>query len=115
MVIQVKETNLELNTIAKPTVERSIISICLKHPEKIIDIQEQDITEDMFLIEANKYIFMAVNYLFHKRQDPTPYAIMEVISNSKMRKEVEDFGGVDYLEVLSTARANVNTNKHYKI
>ena len=80
----------------------------MKHPEKIIDIQEQDITEDMFLIEANKYIYMAINYLFHKRQDPTPYAIMEVMSNNKMRKAVEDFGGADYLEVLSTARANVN-------
>ena len=103
-----KETNLELNTIAKPTVESNLISICLKHPEKIVDIQEQDITEDMFLIEANRYIFMAINYLFHKRQDPTPYAIMEVIANSKMKKVVEEFGGVDYLEVLSGARANVN-------
>ena len=42
MVILVKETNLELNTIAKPNVEKNIITICLKHPEKIIDIKPDD-------------------------------------------------------------------------
>ena len=103
-----KETNLELNTIAKPNVEKNIITICLKHPEKIIDIKEQDITEKMFLIEANRYIYMAINYLFYKKQDPTPYAIMEVMTDKSMRKVVEDFGGTEYLEILSTARANVN-------
>ena len=103
-----KETNLELNTVAKPNEEKSIITICLKHPEKIIDIKEQDITEKMFLIEANRYIYMAINYLFYKKQDPTPYAIMEVMTDKSMRKVVEDFGGTEYLEILSTARANVN-------
>ena len=103
-----KETSLELNTIAKPNVEKNIITICLKHPEKIIDIKEQDITEKMFLIEANRYIYMAINYLFYKKQDPTPYAIMEVMTDKSMRKVVEDFGGTEYLEILSTARANVN-------
>ena len=103
-----KETNLELNTVAKPNVEKNIITICLKHPEKIIDIKEQDITEQMFLIEANRYIYMAINYLFSKKQDPTPYAIMEVMTDKHMRKVVEDFGGAEYLEILSSARANIN-------
>lgn len=103
-----KETSLELNTIAKPNVEKNIITICLKHPEKIIDIKEQDITEKMFLIDANRYIYMAINYLFYKKQDPTPYAIMEVMTDKSMRKVVEEFGGIEYLEILSTARANVN-------
>lgn len=103
-----KETSLELNTIAKPNVEKNIITICLKHPEKIIDIKEQDITEKMFLIEANRYIYMAINYLFYKKQDPTPYAIMEVMTDKNMRKVVEEFGGTEYLEILSTARANIN-------
>ena len=62
----------------------------------------------MFLIEANRYIYMAINYLFYKKQDPTPYAIMEVMTDKSMRKVVEDFGGTEYLEILSTARANVN-------
>ena len=77
----------------------------MKHPEKIIDIKEQDITEKMFLIEANRYIYMAINYLFYKKQDPTPYAIMEVMTDKSMRKVVEDFGGTEYLEILATARA----------
>ena len=51
---------------------------------------------------------MAINYLFYKKQDPTPYAIMEVMTDKSMRKVVEDFGGTEYLEILSTARANVN-------
>lgn len=60
----------------------------------------------MFLIEANKYIFLTMNYLFHKKQDITPYAVVETLSNSKMKNTVEDFGGVEYLEILSESRVS---------
>ena len=92
----------------KPTSERNIISICLKNPIKIIDVKSQEITSDMFLIEANKYIFMAVDYLFHKRQTATPYAIMEVLKDKHMKTSIEAFGGVEYLTLLSEAKVTEN-------
>ena len=55
----------------------------------------------MFLIEANRYIYYAIDYLFHKQQEPTPIAIVEVLKDKHARKIVEDFGGADYLETLS--------------
>lgn len=103
-----KETKSVLNTVAKPTVERNIISICLKNPNKLVDVKDKEITEDMFLIDANRFIFMAMNYLYYKKQDPTPYAIMEVTTNNKMKKVIEDFGGVEYLDILLKSRTSEN-------
>ena len=60
----------------------------------------------MFLIEANRYIYYAIDYLFHKQQAPTPLAIVEVLKDKHARKIVEDFGGVDYLETLSEMRVS---------
>lgn len=92
----------------KPTSERNIISICLKNPNKIIDVKGQEITADMFLIDANKYIYMAIDYLFHKNQTATPYAIMEVLKDKHMKSAVETFGGAEYLTLLSEARVTEN-------
>ena len=88
--------------------ERTLLSICLQHPDSLIDIKDQEITGDMFLIEANKYIYYSIKYLNDKHQQPTPLAIMEVLQNQHAKKVVEDFGGVDYLTVLSEQRVNKN-------
>lgn len=80
----------------------------MKNPTKIIDIKGQEVTANMFLIEANKYIFMAIDYLFYKQQDPTPYAIMEVMQNDRTKKCVEEFGGVEYLQLLTEQRVSEN-------
>ena len=92
----------------KPTSERNLISICLKNPNKIIDVKSAGVTADMFLIEANKYIFMAMDYLFYKQQDPTPYAIIEVLHNQHAKRTIEEFGGAEYLTLLASARVNEN-------
>lgn len=60
----------------------------------------------MFLIEANRYIFFAIDYLFSKGQEPTPLAIMEVLKDKHAKKVLEDFGGAEYLTVLSEQRIN---------
>lgn len=71
---------------------------------KMFDVKEQDITGNTFLIEANKYIFCAIDYLFQKKQEPTPIAIMEVLKDKHARKVVEDFGGSEYLTLLTEQR-----------
>lgn len=96
-----KEIETRLDNIAKPNVERNILSICLQNPEKIIDVKEEDVEGKMFLIEANRYIFFAIEYLFHKQQKPTPIAIVEVLKDKHAKKCVEDFGGSEYLTILS--------------
>ena len=75
---------------------------------KMIDIKELDVSGDMFLIEANRYVFYAIDYLFGKRQDATPLAIMEVLKDKHAKKVVEDFGGSEYLSLLAEQRVNDN-------
>lgn len=75
---------------------------------KLIDVKDQDISGDMFLIEANRYIFYAIDYLLTKQQDPTPLAVMEVLKDKHAKKIVEDFGGSEYLSLLTEQRVNEN-------
>lgn len=80
----------------------------MKNPNKLIELKEQEITGEMFLIEANRYIYYAMEYLFSKKQDPTPIAITEVLKDKHAKKVVEDFGGVEYLTILTEQRVNEN-------
>jgi len=80
----------------------------LKNPDKIIELKDEEITGDMFLIEANRYIFYAIEYLFHKKQTPTPIAITEVLKDKHAKQVVEEFGGVEYLEILMQQRTDDN-------
>lgn len=103
-----KEIGEELSKMIRPNVERTILSICLQKPERMIDVKGKEIKGDMFLIEANKYIFHAIDYLFTKQQEPSPVAILEVIKDSNARKAIEDFGGLEYLTILSEQRVSHN-------
>ena len=102
------EIENEWNSIVKPNVERTLLSICLQEPNKLIEAKDQDINGAMFLIEANRYIYYAIDYLYSKGQTPTPLAIMEVLKDKHAKKVLEDFGGVEYLTVLSEQRINAD-------
>ena len=65
--------------------------------------------QSFFLIEANRYIYMAMNYLFSKKQTPTPFAIMEVLQNQDAKRQIEEFGGIEYLTILSESNVDENT------
>ena len=103
----VREIENELN-FSKPNVERHILAACLQNPQTLIDVKEHEITGDMFLIEANRYIYFAIEYLYSKKQQPTPIAIVEVLKDKHARKTVEDFGGTEYLELLLNQRVVSN-------
>lgn len=102
-----KEIGLELNKIAKPNVERSLLAMAIKGPDVFIQIKEQDVTYDMFLIEANGYIFQAIEYLYSKKQEPTPIALMEIIVDNHAKETIENFGGTEYLNILCETDVNL--------
>lgn len=46
---------------------------------------------------------MAMMYLYSKKINPTPLAIVEVLSNDQSKKAVDELGGLEYLTILSEA------------
>ena len=84
------------------------MSICLQFPDKIIDVKGKEIKGEMFLIDANRYIFYAIDYLYSQKQDLSPIIVLEVLKDRKAREVVEEFGGLDYLTILTEQRVNEN-------
>jgi replicative DNA helicase len=76
----------------------------LKNPNKLVELQETEISPEYFLVDANKYIYSAMNYLFSKKLNPTPLAIMEVFVDKHAKLKVEEFGGLDYLLLLTESQ-----------
>lgn len=77
-----------------------MISICLKDPNKIIDVESAEIFSEHFSIPGHKFIFIAMMYLYSKQIKPTPMAIVEVLNNDKAKKAVDELGGLSYLTIL---------------
>ncbi len=85
-----------------------MISICLKNPDKIIDVESSDIFAEHFGVPGHKYIFIAMMYLYSKQIKPTPIAITEVLNSEKAKKAVDELGGLEYLTILE--ESNVQSN-----
>lgn len=83
-----------------PGSERNLISICLKNSDKIIDVESAEIFAEHFGVPGHKYIFIAMMYLYSKKINPTPMAIIEVLNNDKAKKSVDELGGLEYLIIL---------------
>lgn len=96
-----KKTEKKYEEIIVPGSERSIISICLKNPEKIIDCESEELFAEHFGIPAHRYIYMAMLYLYSKEVKPTPIAILEVIVDETAKKSIEKIGGLEYLSLLA--------------
>ena len=99
-----REIEKELNAFSKPNIERTILAACLQNNNNYIEVKEQDITGEMFLIEGNKIIFYAIEYLNSKNQDPTPITVIEVLKDKKAKELVNELGGTDYLSILMEQR-----------
>ena len=83
-----------------PGSERNLLAICLKHPDLLIDVETSEISSEHFGVPGHKYIFMAMMYLHSKKIKPTPMAIIEVLTNQKSKKSVDELGGLEYLTIL---------------
>lgn len=83
-----------------PNSEKNLISICLKNPDRIIDVESADIYADHFGVPGHRHIFMSMMYLYSKQIKPTPMAILEVLSNADAKESINELGGLEYLSVL---------------
>lgn len=86
--------------VFNPGSERGILSICLRSPEKLIDVDAAEIFAEHFAVQGHKYIFTAMMYLFKKNIMPTAMSILEVLPQDKARKAVDELGGLEYLTIL---------------
>lgn len=77
-----------------------MISICLRNPDKIIDVESADIYADHFGVPGHRHIFMSMMYLYSKKMKPTPMALLEVLSNADAKESVDELGGLEYLTIL---------------
>jgi replicative DNA helicase len=86
--------------ICNPASERSILAILLKNQNKILDIESMGLAPEHFYIPGHKYIFMAIVYLFARKDTPTPLAIMEVLTDKKAKDAVQELDGLEYLNIM---------------
>jgi len=99
------ETNPH-DLVFNPGSERNLLAICLKESDRIIDVETAEIFAEHFSVPGHKYLFMAIMYLFSKKINPTPMSVMEVLSNDKAKKSVEELGGLEYLTILEESNVS---------
>lgn len=83
----------------------------MKNPEKIIECEAENLYPEHFGIKAHRYMYMAILYLFSKNTKPTPMSIIEVLTDKTAKQELENIGGLDYLNTLTEANFEENNLK----
>lgn len=63
----------------------------------LLDVEAKGIEPVYFGVQANRYIYIAMQYLFNKGQTPTPISIMEVITSDAGKKSIDEVGGMNYI------------------
>lgn len=90
-----------VHIINSPTAERSLLSLCLNNADLLVEVEGEEVFSQHFTIPAHRHIFTAMMYLYSKGTKPSPLAIMEVITDKKAKEEIENFGGISYIEDMS--------------
>ena len=90
-----------VHIINNPTSERSLLSLCLNDADLLVEVENNEVFSQHFTIPAHRHIFTAMMYLYSKGMKPSALAIMEVITDKKAKEDIENFGGLGYLEDIS--------------
>ena len=90
-----------VNIINNPNSERSLLSLCLNNADLLVEVESNEVYSQHFTIPAHRHIFTAMMYLYSKGTKPSPLSIMEVITDKKAKEEIENFGGLSYIEDMS--------------
>lgn len=90
-----------VHIINNPTSERSLISLCLNNADLLIDVENNEVFSQHFTIPAHRHIFTSMMYLYSKGIKPSPLSIIEVITDKKAKEEIENFGGLSYIEDMT--------------
>lgn len=85
--------------------ERGLLTLCLNNNDLIVECEEKGISPEHFTIEGNRYIYMAMKYLYEINQVPEPLAILEVIVDDGAKNSIKELGGLEYLTALMTTPA----------
>lgn len=92
----------ELKTVGS---ERALLTLCLNNNDLIVECEEKGISPEHFTTDGNRYIYMAMKYLYEINQIPEPLALLEVIADNKAKDSIKALGGLDYLTALMSAPA----------
>ena len=90
-----------IHIINNPTSERSLLSLCLNNPDLLVEVEGNEVFSQHFTIPAHRHMFTAMMYLYSKGIKPSAISIIEVITDKKAKEEIENFGGLGYLEDIS--------------
>ena len=90
-----------VHIINNPNSERSLLSLCLNNADLLVEVESNEVYSQHFTIPAHRHIFTAMMYLYSKGTKPSPLSIMEVITDKKAKEEIENFGGLSYIEDMS--------------
>ena len=90
-----------VHIINNPTSERSLLSLCLNNADLLVEVEGAEVFSQHFTIPAHRHIFTAMMYLYSKGITPTPISILEVITDKKAKDEIEEFGGLSYIEDMT--------------
>ncbi|HSQ90187.1 DnaB-like helicase C-terminal domain-containing protein [Romboutsia sp.] len=89
---------MEIHEIKAPSVERSILAICMQNTDEILNVETNEVFAEHFTIDGNRYIYNTMLYLYNKGAKPTSTTIMEVITNEDAKKAINDLGGLSYID-----------------
>lgn len=90
-----------VHIINNPNSERSLLSLCLNNADLLVEVESNEVYSQHFTIPAHRHIFTAMMYIYSKGTKPSPLSIMEVITDKKAKEEIENFGGLSYIEDMS--------------
>ena len=90
-----------VHIINNPNSERSLLSLCLNNADLLVEVESNEVYSQHFTIPAHRHIFTAMMYLYSKGTKPSPLSIMEVITDKKAKEEIENFGGLSYIEDMA--------------
>lgn len=86
--------------VLNPGSEKGLLAICLKEPDKIIEVENAELFPEHFGVLANRYIYMAMLYLYSKKVKPNSISILEALSSDSAKRTIEDIGGMEYIDLL---------------
>lgn len=102
---------MNTHIIINPSVERSILAICMQNPDKVVDVETNEVYTEHFGVEGNRIVFNAILYLYSKSAKPTPVTIMEIITDKRAKETLEELGGLSYLDDISYIDVDVSNLK----
>lgn len=91
-----------------PGAERQILANCIQNKDDILKCENEGLTPKHFAIPINKHIYNTMMYLFTKNLALDAMTIYNLISTTKARESLEEFGGEEYLQLLQYAPTTMN-------